>query len=188
MVSFNGLSLGFWTFVLFMLNHKFAFAPMHLLFVWTPSGCEIRENPFSKRKKIKKLEHKRGFEKKNMSIPQNHTPHSIVLYNKDNVIAYTFPPSSPILRLMEKTPPEAQMLMGDINITVSPPPEYACLSHVVSGDILVSQLVAQYLVDHPEWRKFYDIRSVYSPDTGPNGAVRNLKGEIVGTRRLIKYI
>jgi len=39
MVSFNGLSLGFWSLVLVMLNHKFAFVPMHLLFVWTPLAC-----------------------------------------------------------------------------------------------------------------------------------------------------
>jgi hypothetical protein len=88
---------------------------------------------------------------------------------------------------MERTPPEAQMLMGDEYITVSSPPEYACLSHAVSGDILVSQLVAQYLMDHPDVKKFHNIQSIYCPDTGPNGAVRNVKGEIIGTRRLIKY-
>lgn len=121
-----------------------------------------------------------------MSIPQNHTPHSIVLY-KDNVVVYTFPVSTSILRLVEITPPETQILMGDTYITVSSPPYYARLSHAVSGDILVSQVVAQHLMDNPDVKKYNNIQSIYCPDTGPNGAVRNEKGEIIGTKRLIKY-
>lgn len=124
-----------------------------------------------------------------MSIPKNHTPHDIIIYKDGNVVA-SFPPSTPILRLTQTTQShthEIQLVMGNNSITIASPPQYVGLSDAVSGDILVSQLVAQWLVDHPDVQKFHGITSIYSPDTGPGGVVRNEKGEIIGTKKLIKY-
>lgn len=51
--------------------------------------------------------------------------------------------------------------------------------------VIVSQLVAVYLKEH---QQEYKLRNVYAPDTEPNGVCRNDAGQIVGTKRLIKYI
>jgi len=37
----NGLSLGFWSLVVFILNHRFLLVPTHLLIVWTPLACSF---------------------------------------------------------------------------------------------------------------------------------------------------
>lgn len=123
-------------------------------------------------------------------LPINHTPHAIVVYSGEKII-HTFPPIAPVLRLQEddafKWKFTALQTEGSSSIPVTGPPVYIGVSHAVNGNILVSQLVGQYLRDHPETKKDYAIGSVYVPDTGPGGVVRNDKGEIVGTKRLIKY-
>ena len=121
-----------------------------------------------------------------MSIPKNHTPHDIVLY-KDGKVVVMFPPRAPVLRLTQTQTHETHIFMGKNTVTVVSPPQYVGLSDAVSGDILVSQLVAQWLMDHPDVCKSHGITSIYTPDTGPGGVVRNEKGEIVGTKKLIKY-
>lgn len=121
-----------------------------------------------------------------MSIPKNHTPHDIVLY-KDGKVVITIPPSASTLRLTQTQTHETQVVMGNNSITIVSPPQYIGLSDTVSGDILVSQLVAQWLMDHPDVCKFHKIQSIYTPDTSPGGVVRNEKGEIVGTKKFIKY-
>lgn len=125
------------------------------------------------------------------NLPINHTPHAIVIYKDDKVI-HTFPTVAPVLRLTEGTMSKwyftpLQTENGN-SIPVGGPPAYIGLSHVVKGHILVSQIVAQYLKEHPEEVEAYGIKSVYVPDTGPGEVVRNDKGEIVGTKRLIKYL
>ena len=35
----TGFSLGFWSLVVFLLNHRFVLVPMHLLIIWTPLAC-----------------------------------------------------------------------------------------------------------------------------------------------------
>lgn len=124
-------------------------------------------------------------------LPINHTPHAIVVYNGDKVV-HTFSPTEPVLRLQEDntfnwkfTPLQTE---NGYFIAVSGPPVYVGISHVVNGDILVSQLVAQFLKDHPDTKTLCGIGSVYIPDTGPGGVVRNGNGEIIGTKRLIKYL
>lgn len=80
---------------------------------------------------------------------------------------------------------------GDVDRMAIPvvfQPKYTGLSHAVSGSIIVSMVVAQWLAPRPDVIQQLGITAIYSPDTGPQGVVRNERGEIVGTTRLVKYL
>ena len=66
-------------------------------------------------------------------------------------------------------------------------PRYVGLNHVphLEGRVIVSQLVATYMLSH---RQDFAGLQVYSPDTGPAAVVRDADGKIVGTTQLLKYI
>ena len=50
-------------------------------------------------------------------------------------------------------------------------------------DILVSMPVGEFLRNHPERYG----GAVFGPDTGPDGVVRDQRGTILGTTRLLLY-
>jgi hypothetical protein len=129
-------------------------------------------------------------------IPINHTPHNIAIY-KDNKIVYTFysacvTPDKPPLRVLEvdnkQQDRKSLALPNGAEVPLEPPPVYSNLSHSVSGSILVSQVVAQFITQWSYLLQEHGITHVYCPDTGPNSVVRNERGEIVGVKRLIQYI
>jgi hypothetical protein len=35
----TGFSLGFWSLIVLLINHKFALLPMHDVVIWTPLAC-----------------------------------------------------------------------------------------------------------------------------------------------------
>lgn len=112
----------------------------------------------------------------------NLCPHDIVLSLED--ITFEFK-TTRCLRLVEK---EGNVLPNEYELVpVLSPPEYIGLNFTPEpgSRIIVSQLVAQYLKEHQETFK---LGAVYAPDTGPRGAVRDDKGQIIGTKRLIKFL
>lgn len=107
---------------------------------------------------------------------KNLTPHAITLIPDDRD-PVTFPPSGDVARLTEEWP---ETEVGPYGPEVGPP-TYGEVLGVPVGDepVLVSAFVGPVLA---RTRK-----GVYSPDTGPLGAVRNDRGQIVGCRRLVRW-
>lgn len=115
----------------------------------------------------------------------NHTPHGINVYTEDGTYAFYFPAQQPCIRLDTAPVEPCAPISGGI-ATIAPPRYTGLLPASGFGpDIIVSQLVATYLMDHPEVAP--QVKTIYCPDTGPAGAVRNDKGEITGTKRLVRY-
>ena len=116
----------------------------------------------------------------------NLCPHDVVVYSNDKRIISTFKATGQTLRLKEETGKNLQNLGGTIPVVT--PTKYIGLDgNYPTGDVilLVSQLVGEYILDN---LTTIDVKGVYSPDTGPNGVVRDDKGQIIGTKRLKKYI
>jgi hypothetical protein len=116
---------------------------------------------------------------------QNLCPHGVDVYHGDEVIYFPAPRPDKVLRLEEKVGVE---YINEDGIPESTPSEYVGLLNYApepGSRIIVSQLVASYLRDH---QGEYKLGNVYAPDTGPNGGKRNEGGQIIGTKRLIKYI
>jgi len=122
----------------------------------------------------------------------NATPHSIVLYNEKGDTILASYPSVGEIRLVEATPciltyygvgksgkhlipiveaPNYYDIVSDINI--------ADLG--VDDVLIVSMPVSEFLL------KMYPDKWFFTPDTGPNGVVRNSSGQIIGTKRLRLY-
>lgn len=104
----------------------------------------------------------------------NLTPHAIHLHVGTEV--HTFEPSGTVARLTEAWGPTTQ---GPHGPEVAPPTYGEVLGVPEHGPVLVSALVAQVLAPRRA--------EVYSPDTGPEGTVRDEVGRIVGTRRLVRW-
>jgi hypothetical protein len=114
----------------------------------------------------------------------NLCPHDVNVYHGDDMIHFPTRGANKALRLEEKAGVET---MNEDGIPESTPSEYVGLNYTPEpgSRIIVSQLVASYLRDH---QGEYNLGNVYAPDTGPNGGKRNEGGQIIGTKRLIKYI
>jgi len=129
-------------------------------------------------------------------LPINHTPHAVIIFvlteNKP-ACSITLPRKEPVLRLANAEQVTLQPIIatadGSYAIPVVTPPCYTDLSPEgaagCGASIVVSTVVAEWLVAHPEAAP--QVREIYVPDTGPQGVVRDDKGVIIGTRRLIKY-
>jgi len=129
------------------------------------------------------------------TLPANHTPHDVTLmFGPQRVIrSLTLAPTEPLLRLTS-IPSAAQQLPPLITrdgfcLPLVAPPRYTGLSPAggegCGTSVVVSQMVAEYLVAHPEAAPH--VLHIYAPDTGPEGAVRDAKGALLGTTRLIRY-
>ncbi len=121
-------------------------------------------------------------------FPINLCPHDIVVYDISgtNVIA-TFPhaeTTSGPLRLIE-SPPQNLGFVNETKVPVYNPSTYVSLSYepYPFRSIIVSQLVAQFM----KQSGMYSTVTVYTPDTGPSGVVRDAKGTIIGTKCLLRY-
>jgi hypothetical protein len=120
----------------------------------------------------------------------NCTPHDIVLYEADGkTVKRTFPKRDFVLRLDQAAPNVAPF--QNLGVPVVEPPAF---SHHGAKDMLnandditsetlliVSMVVGDFFANKDsQWWMF-------GPDTGPDGVVRDEKGQIIGTKRLVFY-
>jgi len=112
----------------------------------------------------------------------NLTPHAIdIITDEKSLSGFNIPPSGKILRLKEKDTilPKNDNVNDDFDIITR---EYQLedldnIAPIIEGiRYLVSSLVLPYVKGRND---------MFSPDTG-SGAVRNMDGKIIGTKRLIK--
>ena len=120
----------------------------------------------------------------------NCTPHDVHVYDEaGKEIQVTYPRSDYVLRLIQKPQTEVGPLTAPNGriISVYSPQEFGDVEGLPSyesghcPDILVSLLVGQRLRENGAWPG-----GVFGPDTG-TGAVRDEKGQIIGTKWLIQY-
>lgn len=151
--------------------------------------------PTNKRKKMgdtSKLMPDENVEETNKDRPLlrcfNLTPHDINVFLDDGS-EVKFEKFGREVRLQE----ENQMLpVADVNhlgVPIVIAPKYGGITLTGEGAYprgiwLVSMPVGHYLAVHPEIDAAV---SVYGPDTGPHGVVRNSSGAIIGTRRFVRY-
>ena len=118
----------------------------------------------------------------------NLTPHDInICVDGHTSPTYVVPRSGVVARLNSE-----QTQIGDFNgIPLYSPQKFTGVSGVVMGEygppIIVSALVGEFMAKEIE-SKGLTRRTIYSPDTSPNGSVRDDKGRIIGTKRLICYM
>lgn len=127
---------------------------------------------------------------------KNFTPHAVrVFTTKDpntHELICEFPTQDDTLRLIEEERrfKGSKLVLdgGNTEILLTPRPAYKGLSRELSPNIkaiIVSQLVAEYIVNHPNSVPRDMI--VLAPATGPAHAVRDEHGAILGTTMLIPY-
>lgn len=117
----------------------------------------------------------------------NLTPHDIKII-KTSGLEISIPRSGKFCRLREVEGREKKSIIirDQGEVCVVAPPKYDGLIDLPSIDnqpIIVSMLVGEWIRRNPE----YYGGSVYGPDTGKDGVVRDSNGRIVGTKRLICY-
>lgn len=125
------------------------------------------------------------YSKRSITSIINLCPHDISVYTGDGeVIHFATLGAHKALRLEEEA---GRQYINEEGIPESSPSTYVGLNYLPEpgSRVIVSQLVAVYLKEH---QQEYKLRNVYAPDTGPNGVCRNDAGQIVGTKRLIKYV
>jgi len=121
----------------------------------------------------------------------NCTPHPVNIYDADkNGVIANFPTSNYAPRLEQRP----QQKMGVItapngtSICVFSPQKFEGVTGLPDceygdhPDIIVSMLVGQRLQETKQWSG-----AVYGADSGPAAVVRNEKGQIQGTTRLVQY-
>uniref|UniRef100_A0A6C0CKB1 Uncharacterized protein n=1 Tax=viral metagenome TaxID=1070528 RepID=A0A6C0CKB1_9ZZZZ len=109
---------------------------------------------------------------------QNFTPHDISLYLIDDQI-FVFPRNGKVARLSEKP---VEYTTFD-QIPCRPPYTYGDVEGIgeCKENMIVSALVAEKCCH------LQGYKNVFSPDMGKDGAIRDEKGAIVGTKRLVKW-
>lgn len=116
----------------------------------------------------------------------NCTPHPLTIHVDGRVIEV--PPSGNVVRVTADPQEElAPVMIDGLAIPVISSPlfsAYSGLPEYVEGvSVVVGALAAAYLRDHPDcWPG-----AVFGPDTGPDGAVRDENGRIIGVRRLVRW-
>lgn len=125
------------------------------------------------------------------NILLNCTPHEIKVFDLLGNVLATIPKSEYVVRLAQELngrPDKCKFYSSYGSIPVTNPPKYLNVQGLppknddCSYDIIVSSIVANELScgNLPE-----HINRVYSPDSGPNGVVRDNDGNIIGTKALI---
>jgi hypothetical protein len=117
----------------------------------------------------------------------NCTPHDIVLYDNNRNVIHTFPKTGVDARLLSD--PQRGLPFQHTGVPVFSPQRFeAVLMNgpadalpVVGSFVIVSLPVGEYYMRKPAayW--------VFGPDTGPEGVVRDQRGQIMGTKRLVFY-
>lgn len=118
----------------------------------------------------------------------NRTPHAVVVVGVSSRYGdLTFAPSGIVARAIS-APQEPLGLVaanedeGIEGIPLVSPPSFSDVLGIDTGPgeyVIVSALAAPIAATKR--------RHVYSPDSGPESAVKNEKGEIIGVRRLIRW-
>ena len=105
----------------------------------------------------------------------NLTPHAIKVYTSDGV--KEIPPSGEIVRLTEQTQKMGQLLgVPLVRVKMGAP---RLSSNVLSkGKVFIVSEIARPILQK-KYRKYLFV----SPDTGPNSAVRDESGRIIGVKR-----
>ena len=124
---------------------------------------------------------------------ENYTPHPVHIYEIDNNGHFVGP-----LITLEPNKNGSMWLNEDrvdwsrkvpvhgCSVTVIKPATYVGVENMPQMrdlNVIVSALVADYLVKHHADH----FNHIYTPDTGPGGVVRDERGQIKGTTRLIQY-
>lgn len=118
-------------------------------------------------------------------------PHDIIIFADDgaSVIA-TFARAETTcgpLRLLESPVVNMGCLPGT-RVPVMLRTRYTGLSYEPSAHaIIVSQRVAEYMVTRADPPMPSRVMCIFAPDTGNASVVRDCRGSIVGTKRLIQY-
>jgi hypothetical protein len=118
----------------------------------------------------------------------NFTPHAIRIYTApDQFIEIPPQPNATRLDVSNFGSVHDSLYIDNVKVPVIPPPRYVDVINLPNRNehkhIVVSQLVAEYMSTHG----YKEVFVIYSPDTGPEAVVRGDRGEILGTRRLIKW-
>ena len=116
----------------------------------------------------------------------NFTPHDIHIYKGDKVIARIPRELGQVIRLFQNTPEmKAAVMIGNCEVPTIEAPRFTGINLMPPRDssIVVSMLVADFFM-----RCFPNYcEHIFVPDTGPEGAVRDTNGQIIGTTRLLRY-
>jgi len=114
----------------------------------------------------------------------NLCPHDIVIYDKDEKTILETIPSIGYARVIEE---QGSPLISFGSIQIVSPPKYMGLdfhpTKLTKKNVIVSAIFAKEAVKV----QYHHLIKFFSPDTGPNGVVRNEKGEIIGTKQLIYW-
>ena len=117
----------------------------------------------------------------------NLTPHNIMVYPPDTNNIILYPRGGTVARL--RTDKQQQLTSLEDGTPVYTPqhfsgivPENNPTTSTTNIGVIVSMPVAEWLADSCAWQT-----QVYVADTGPDGAIRNEDGIIIGTKRLNRY-
>ncbi len=107
----------------------------------------------------------------------NLTPHSIRIYDANGEVQKVIDPSGEVVRVSVQHRILSEVDGVELATTILTDP-VAVPEPQEGVTYIVSSLVAQQLTDRPD---------IVAPDTGPDSAVRDENGQIVGIRRLQKF-
>lgn len=121
-----------------------------------------------------------------MSVLRNLTPHNIVIL-ADNGTRIVYHKADTVARLVSRR--QEQIGHLDDGCPVFTPQEFVAIDPKTPNlskeecGVIVSMPVGEWLRQNG-WGVWGE---VYCADTGPNGVVRDANGNIVGTKRLVRY-
>ncbi|RLI80532.1 hypothetical protein DRP04_08090 [Archaeoglobales archaeon] len=110
----------------------------------------------------------------------NLTPHKIVLCGEDSEPLVEIPPSGSVLRLREEVEDTGERLAGVpiVQKRFVGLEGFELPQRTENVVFIVSLPVAQYLAGRPD---------IVAPDTGPDSAVRDSQGRIIGIKRFMRF-
>jgi len=115
----------------------------------------------------------------------NTTPRDIVIVNDDKSVVRTFAKSGVDVR--QKSAPQKEISFPTVGLTVVNRQIFTSVEGLAdlpdASWILVSMPVGEYFASNRHQCKHW----VFGPDTGPAAVVRDEKGQICGTKRLVFY-
>ena len=132
----------------------------------------------------------------NLSLT-NWTPHDINIYDKDGKnLILTIKKSDVIARLCSKNQTLTTCTIDNIDIPIISKNNFSGLigTNIIENccdvnNVIVSMPVAEYLFqEHWDENCFMQCSNVFIPDSGPDSAVRDKFGQIIGVKRLMRFI
>ncbi|RLF90973.1 hypothetical protein DRN43_00585 [Thermococci archaeon] len=110
----------------------------------------------------------------------NLTPHKVTLCGEDGKPLVDIPPSGSVLRLKEEVKDTGERLAGVpiVEKRFVGLEGFSLPQRTENVVFIVSMPVAQYLAGR---------RDIVAPDTGPESAVRDSNGRILGVRRFMRF-